>query len=79
MLDTIKNYLKDEEYFISIYNQYIYFYKYIDIIKFSNDFISLKFKNFTFNITGNDFRIKRMESKELLISGNIMKMEKIYV
>lgn len=78
MLECIKHYLKDEEYFISVYKDYIYFYRYKDIIKFSDDFISLKFNNFIFNIIGDNLRVKRMEEKELLISGNIYKMEKIY-
>ena len=78
MIECIKHYLKDEEYFISIYRDFIYFYRYTDIIKFSDDFISLKFNNFIFNIIGDNLRVKRMETKELLISGNILKLEKIY-
>ncbi len=78
MLDTIKYYLKDENYFISIYRDYIYFYKYKDIVKFSDTFISLRFDSFLFNVTGDNLRVKRMETKELLISGNIYKMERIY-
>ena len=78
MIECIKHYLKDEEYFISIYRDFIYFYRYTDIIKFSDDFISLKFNNFIFNIIGDNLRVKRMEAKELLISGNIIKMERIY-
>ena len=78
MLDTIKYYLKDENYFISIYSDYIYFYKYKDIVKFSDTFISLRFDSFLFNVTGDNLRVKRMETKELLISGNIYKMERIY-
>lgn len=79
MLDTIKHYLKDEKYFISIYRDFIYFYKYLEIIKFSDSFISLKFSNFIFNITGTSLKVKRMENKELLIEGNILKTEKLYV
>ena len=78
MLECIKHYLKDEKYFISIYRDFIYFYKYTDIVKFSDNYISLKFSNFFFNITGTNLRVKRMEDKELLISGNILKMERIY-
>ena len=76
MLECIKHYLKDEDYFI--YKDYIYFYKYLDIVKFSDTYISLRFSNFLFNVMGTDLRVKRMEAKEMLISGNIVKMERIY-
>lgn len=79
MLDIIKHYLKDEDYFISIYKNYIYFYKYLDIIKFTDSLISLKFDKFIINISGNDLCVKKMEKKELLISGNILKVERVYV
>lgn len=79
MLDIIKHYLKDEDYFISLYKNYIYFYKYLEIVKFTDTLISLKFDKFIINISGNDLCVKKMEKKELLISGNILKMEKVYV
>jgi len=79
MLDIIKRYLKDEEYFISLYKNNIYFYKYNDILKFTETLISIKFDKFIINIFGDNLRIKKMEKKELLISGNIMNVEKIYV
>ena len=79
MLEMIKHYLKDEDYFISIYKNYIYFYKYVDIVKFTDTLISLKFKKFIINISGNDLCVRKMEKKELLISGNVLKVERIYV
>ena len=79
MLDIIKHYLKDEDYFISLYKNYIYFYKYLVIIKFTDSYISLKFERFIVNISGNDLCVKKMEKKELLIFGNVLKVEKIYV
>lgn len=78
MLDIIKHYLKDEDYFISIYKNYVYFYKYKDIKKFTNKLISVKFSNFIINVKGDNLCINKMENIELLISGNIMSMEKIY-
>lgn len=79
MLDIIKHYLKDEDYFISIYKNYIYFYKYLDIVKFTETLISLKFEKFIINISGTELCVRKMEKRELLISGNILKVEKIYV
>lgn len=79
MLDIIKHYLKNEDYFISLYKSYVYFYKYLGIIKFTDKEISVKFDKFIINIIGDNLIIKRMEKVELLVSGNIMKVEKIYV
>ena len=35
-------------------------------------------KNMKVNIFGNDLLITKLESRELLIKGNILKVEKIY-
>lgn len=79
MLDIIKHYLNNEDYFISLYKNDIYFYKYVDIIKFTDKLISIKFNKFIINVVGDNLCIKKMEKCELLVSGNIMKVEKIYV
>lgn len=78
MLEIFRNYLKEEEYYIILYSNFIYIYKYIDIIKFTDSYISLKLNKFNINIYGNDLLIKKMEKKELLIKGIINKVEKIY-
>ena len=78
MLEILKNYVKSEEYYIIIYSNYIYLYNYTDIIKFTDNFISLKLEKFIINIYGRDLLITKMEKKELLIKGIINKVEKIY-
>jgi len=78
MLEMFKNYLKDEDYYIILYSHYIYIYKYIDINKFTDTFISLKLKKLKVNIYGIDLLIKKLEKDELLIKGIINKVEKIY-
>ena len=78
MLEIFKNYLKGEDYYIIIYSNYIYIYKYIDIIKFTDNFISLKLEKFKINIHGKDLLITKLEKNELLIKGIINKVERIY-
>ena len=78
MLEIFKNYLKNEDYYIIIYSNFIYLYKYNDILKFTDTFISLKLEKIIINIYGKDLLIKKMEKKELLIKGYINKVEKIY-
>jgi len=79
MFDIIKHYLKNEDYFISLYKNNVYFYKYIEIIKFTDKEICVKFDKFIINVIGSNLSIKRMEKIELLINGNILKVEKVYV
>lgn len=78
MFEIFKNYLRKEDYYIILYSNYIYVYRYIDIIKFTDKYISLKLNNMILNIYGIDLLIKKMEKEELLIKGNVTKLEKIY-
>ena len=78
MLEILKNYLRGEEYYIILYSSFIYIFNYKKIIKFTDKFISLKLDNMKVNIYGNDLLITKLEKKELLIKGSILKVEKIY-
>lgn len=78
MLEILKNYLRGEEYYIILYSNFIYIYNYKEIVKFTDQFISLKLENMKVNIYGNDLLITKLERRELLIKGNITKVEKIY-
>ena len=78
MLEIFKNYLRGEEYYLIIYSNYIYIFNYEEIVKFTDKFISLKLKNLKVNIYGNDLLITKLETRELLVKGNILKVEKIY-
>ena len=78
MLEILKNYLRGEKYYIILYSNFIYIYNYKEIIKLTDNFISLKLENMKVNIFGNDLLITKLESRELLIKGNILKVEKIY-
>lgn len=78
MFEIFKNYLKKEKYYIILYSNYVYVYRYVDIIKFTDKYISLKLENMMLNIYGIDLLIVKLEKEELLIKGNINKLEKIY-
>ena len=78
MLDIFKNYLKCEEYYIILYSNYIYIYNYKEISKFTDKYISIKLNNMKISIQGYDLLITKLEKDELLIKGNILKVEKIY-
>lgn len=72
MLDIINNTLRNQEYYICLYNNSVYIYNYIEILNFNNDLIMIKVKNHNLKIRGTKMNIKKMENKELLIEGLIM-------
>jgi len=78
VLEIFKNYLKKEEYYLILYSNYVYIYNYKEIKKFTDKHISIELNNLKINIHGFDLLITKMESNELLIKGNILKVEKIY-
>ena len=78
MLEIFKSYLRNEEYYIIMYSNYVYVYNYKEIVKFTDKYISLELDNMRVFISGYDLLITKMEKGELLIKGNILKVEKIY-
>lgn len=76
--NTIMDFLYDKKYFITMYENYLYIYNFQEIITLTNELIMLSIENFKLKITGNDLKIKKINSNELLIEGNIINLGKIY-
>lgn len=76
--NTIIDFLYDKKYFITMYENYLYIYNFQEIITLTNELIELSIENFKLKITGNDLKIKKINSSELLIEGNIISIGKIY-
>lgn len=72
MLDIIDNMMRSNNYYICLYNNYIYIFNYLSIISFDNNLIMVKFDKFNLKIKGFNMLIKKMEEKELVIYGNIL-------
>ena len=53
-------------------------YNFQEIITLTNELIMLSIENFKIKITGSDLKIKKINSSELLIEGNIISIGKIY-
>jgi len=71
ILKTLKNYLYDENYVVNIYNNYLYLFNYVELIKLTDTNIKIKFEKFNIDITGENFMVYKMTNKEMLIKGNI--------
>lgn len=76
--NTIMDFLYDKKYFITMYENFLYIYNFQEIITLTNELIMLSIENFKLKITGNDLKIKKINSSELLIEGNIISIGKIY-
>ena len=76
IIDNIKSFLYDKDYFINIFENYIYVFNYLDLNHFSDKEISLKLENFDVDIIGKDLSIIKMMDKEILIEGYIEKVIK---
>lgn len=76
--NTIIDFLYDKNYFITMYENFLYIYNFQEIITLTNEFIMLSIENFKIKITGSDLKIKKINSSELLIEGNIISIGKIY-
>ena len=71
MINNLKNFLIDKEYYIDIYDNNLHAFNYIKLLKLSSDNINLKFMNFILEITGNNLKILQMNKDEILINGEI--------
>lgn len=76
--NTIIDFLYDKNYFITMYENFLYIYNFQEIITLTNELIMLSIENFKIKITGSDLKIKKIYSSELLIEGNIISIGKIY-
>ena len=77
MIDNLKNYLYDKNYFINIYDNYIHVFNYIDLKEFKDDIMILQMPDFKLIIKGKSFFVTKMLKNELLVKGLFYSMEKI--
>lgn len=71
MLDIINEALRNQNYYICLYKNHIYIYNFDEILTFEEDIIMIKINNNNIKIKGNKMHIKKLEHKELLITGII--------
>lgn len=69
--ENLINFLYDQEYYIAIYDKYIYCFNYEELISLKSDAIILKMPKFQLKIKGTDLFITKMQKSEILIRGVI--------
>lgn len=78
LFNNIKTFLYDKTYFITFYEEAVHIYGYEEILKFNEDILVFKFKTFKLILKGNDFLVKKLLDKEILVYGLINNMSVIY-
>ena len=76
--DSFKNFLFDLNDFITIYENHLHVFNYKKLNKLSDTEIILSFVKTKVFISGINLKIKRMTKQELLVNGQILKVEFSY-
>lgn len=72
--DNLINFLYDKNYFISLYDNFIYCFNYKELISLKDNLIILKMPSFNLTIKGDNLFITKMLPTEILIKGKILKV-----
>lgn len=75
MKDKLINYINDNEFKLTIYNNKIHIINFKLLITLEDNYISFLISNKKINITGNNLSLEKLVDKELLIKGNITNIE----
>lgn len=75
MFANLKSYIKDENYLISFMNNCVHCYNYVKVENINEKEIKIQFKNKKLTLKGNDFILRKLDKKELLVSGEVVEIE----
>jgi len=78
MLKKLQEYIQDNDFRLTIFNNKLYIINYIKIISLENDKIIVEDKNKKIIIKGENFILNKLLEKEALISGVITNIEVRY-
>lgn len=73
--NRIKNYIEDNEFHFDIFIDHIYIANYEKILSLSDTRVSFVAQNKRITLTGNKLSLIKMLDDELLIQGNLTKVE----
>lgn len=75
MFNTINNYINDKEFKFIVYNDKIHIINFKRIITLEDNYVKLSSTNKKILITGNNLSLKKLIDNEIIIKGNISKIE----
>lgn len=74
--DALTNYLYDKEYYVALFDDKLYVYKYKELSFLATDKIVIQFDAFVLKVKGNNLIIVKMNKDEFMIQGQINDIEK---
>lgn len=74
-LNNIRNYILEEEFKIILKKNKLNIVNYIEILDFNDFEIKIKYSDGILLVSGSELRLKKILNDELLIEGNIKKIE----
>lgn len=75
LINSFRNYILDEEFKINIIKNKVNVVNYTDIVNFTNKEVTIKYDGGLLLIIGNNLSISRLLIDEVLVTGNIEKIE----
>lgn len=75
LINTFRNYILDEEFKINIFKDKVNVVNYKDIVNFTPKEVTIKYDGGLLLIIGNNLSISRLLIDEVLVTGNIEKIE----
>ena len=78
MFDKIREYVKDEEFRLTIYRDRVYAVNYSNILTLTDSRVTLKVEDVMYVIKGENLVLNKPLDKEILINGKIFDLEVFY-
>ena len=75
MFNKINNYLEDNEFKFTVYEDKLHIINFQKIISLEDEYISILNKNNKITFQGTNYKLKKLLEDEMLVKGNITKIE----
>lgn len=75
VLRKVVDFIEDKEIKLTVNPNQLYIANYLEIVRFDDHHIVIKYNIGTINITGQDLMISKLLTDEILITGSILKIE----
>ena len=75
LINSFRNYILDEEFKINIFKDKVNVVNYTNIVNFTSKEVTIKYDGGLLLVTGNNLSISRLLIDEVLVTGNIEKIE----
>ena len=78
MLNQIGSFIQDKTFYFTVYEDKVHIINFIRIISLEENYISISSYHQKIKIIGNNFSLRKLIDNEILIQGNISKIEVIH-